>query len=144
MDTPTPEPYEVHDPQALAQARTILDACSDARAMQEAVTAAVRRNETWRGQQCINLLARANIIANKNLIPGGTPADWDRPGGLRMGTIEVTRLGRGPEQMATIADFMARVLVARESPETVGEDVIEFRQAYQTLYYNFDYGLPRG
>jgi len=25
----------------------------------------------------------------------------------------------------------------------VGEDVIEFRQAYQTLYYNFDHGLPR-
>jgi hypothetical protein len=24
----------------------------------------------------------------------------------------------------------------------VGEDVIEFRQAYQTLYYNFDHGLP--
>jgi hypothetical protein len=37
---------------------------------------------------------------------------------------------------------MARILVQRESPESVGEDVIEFRQAYQTLYYNFDYPLP--
>jgi hypothetical protein len=24
----------------------------------------------------------------------------------------------------------------------VVEDVIEFRQAYQILYYNFDHGLP--
>lgn len=44
--------------------------------------------------------------------------------------------------MQTIADLMARVLVEWESPETVGEDVIEFRQAYQTLPYNFDHGLP--
>lgn len=142
MDTSNPQPFEVHDPQALAQARAILDACHDVREMQESVIAAVRRNERWRGEQCINLLARANIVTNKNLIPGDTPADWDRPGGLRMGTIEVTRLGMGPAEMKAIADFMARVLVERESPETVGEDVIEFRQAFQTLYYNFDHGLP--
>jgi hypothetical protein len=24
----------------------------------------------------------------------------------------------------------------------VVEDVIEFRQGYQTLFYNFDYGMP--
>ena len=35
-------------------------------------------------------LARANIITNKNLIPANQPEDWDRPGGLRMGTIEIT------------------------------------------------------
>lgn len=50
MDTPNPQSFEVHDPQALAQARAILDACQDMRDMQEAVIAAVRRNETWRGQ----------------------------------------------------------------------------------------------
>lgn len=94
------------------------------------------------GLDVAHLLARANIVTNKNLIPSDTPEDWDRPGGLRMGTIEVTRLGMGPAEMATIADFMARVLVTRESPDSVGEDVIEFREAYQTLYYNFDHGLP--
>jgi glycine hydroxymethyltransferase len=94
------------------------------------------------GLNVAHLLARANIVTNKNLIPGDRPADWDRPGGLRMGTIEVTRLGMGETEMQAIADFMARVLVERESPETVGEDVIEFRQAYQALYYNFDFGLP--
>lgn len=44
--------------------------------------------------------------------------------------------------METIADFMARVLVERESPEAVGQDVVAFRLGYQTLYYGFDQGLP--
>ena len=49
--------FEVHDPTLLADARAVLDACRSAREMQEAVIAAVRRNEEWRGQRCINLLA---------------------------------------------------------------------------------------
>src|SRR2546421_615847 len=48
---------EVHDPAMLAQARVVLDACSSPREMQEAVLAAVARNEEWRGKQCLNLLA---------------------------------------------------------------------------------------
>ena len=87
-------------------------------------------------------LARANIITNKNLIPADRPEDWDRPGGLRMGTIEITRLGMGEAQMETVADFVARVLVERVEPEAVIDDVIAFRQPYQTLYYCFENGLP--
>jgi len=56
-------------------------------------------------------LAQANIITNKNLIPGDGPADWDRPSGLRLGTTELTRLGLGEAEMATVAEFMARVPV---------------------------------
>jgi len=41
-----------------------------------------------------------------------------------------------------IADFMARILIEKQSPDAVVEDVIEFRQEYQTLFYNFDHGLP--
>src|SRR4051794_23251918 len=51
------EQFEVHDPQMLAQARALLDACASPREMQEAVIAAVGRNEEWRGKSCINLLA---------------------------------------------------------------------------------------
>ncbi|MBI2460158.1 MAG: serine hydroxymethyltransferase, partial [Candidatus Rokubacteria bacterium] len=65
-------------------------------------------------------LEQAHIITNKNLIPGDRPEDWDRPSGLRMGTIEVTRLGMHEAEMETIAAFMARILVERESPEAVG------------------------
>jgi glycine hydroxymethyltransferase len=88
------------------------------------------------------LLAQANIITNKNLIPTDRPEDWDRPSGLRMGTIEVTRLGLREADMETIADFMARILIEKEAPAQVIEDVIEFRQPYQKLYYCFDHGLP--
>jgi glycine hydroxymethyltransferase len=88
------------------------------------------------------VLAQANIITNKNLIPTDRPEDWDRPSGLRMGTIEVTRLGMREEDMETIADFMARILIEKEAPAQVIEDVIEFRQPYQKLYYCFDNGLP--
>ena len=49
--------FEVHDPAMLAQARAVLDACSSPQEMQEAVLAAVARNEEWRGKQCLNLLA---------------------------------------------------------------------------------------
>ena len=48
----------------------------------------------------------------------------------------------GEKEMDLIADFMARVLVERLSPDTVVQDVVEFRQGYQTLYYNFDHALP--
>jgi glycine hydroxymethyltransferase len=94
------------------------------------------------GLDVAHLLARANLVTNKNLIPGDTPQDWDTPGGLRMGTIEVTRYGMREEEMDAIADFMARVLIGKESPHAVAEEVIEFRQGYQTLFYNFDHGLP--
>ncbi|MBP8002981.1 MAG: hypothetical protein KA314_24050 [Chloroflexi bacterium] len=49
--------FEVHDPEILAQARAVLDACPTGKEMQDQVLAAVRRNEQWRGEQCINLLA---------------------------------------------------------------------------------------
>lgn len=94
------------------------------------------------GLEVAQRLARANIITNKNMIPGDRPEDWDRPGGLRLGTIEVTRLGMDEEDMDIIAGFIARMLVERESPDSVMEEVIEFRQPYQDFYYCFENGLP--
>jgi glycine hydroxymethyltransferase len=94
------------------------------------------------GMDVAQRLAQANIITNKNLIPSDRLGDWDRPGGLRIGTIEVTRLGMHELEMDIIAEFISRILVEQASPVDVGRQVIEFRQAYQTLYYCFDNGLP--
>ncbi len=94
------------------------------------------------GLEVAHRLAKANIITNKNLVPEDKPEDWDRPSGLRLGTIEVTRLGMNEKDMETIADFIARVLVEQDPPELVGEDVIDFRLPKQTLYYNFDNEYP--
>ena len=96
------------------------------------------------GLEVAQLLARANVITNKNLIPGDTPEMWDRPSGLRIGTIEVTRLGMGPAHMDAVAGFIARVLVEREPAERVLADVVDFRAGFQELYYCFENGLPNG
>ena len=87
-------------------------------------------------------LGAANIITNKNLIPGDRPEDWDRPSGLRLGTTEVTRLGMGEREMEVIAGFLARILIEGAAPEDVVGDVVAFREPYQTVYYCFDTGLP--
>ena len=87
-------------------------------------------------------LAEANIITNKNLLPSDQPADWDRPGGLRIGTIEITRLGMQAPQMEQIADWIACVLIARVDPAVVAHEVVAFRERFQTLYYTFEEGAP--
>src|SRR5437764_2023360 len=94
------------------------------------------------GLEVAQRLARANIITNKNLIPSDKAEDWDHPSGLRLGTTEVTRLGMHEAEMETIADFIARLLVEQAAPEDVIDDVVAFREPYQTLYYCFDHGLP--
>ncbi|MEZ4679646.1 MAG: aminotransferase class I/II-fold pyridoxal phosphate-dependent enzyme [Caldilineaceae bacterium] len=94
------------------------------------------------GLDVAHKLAEANLITNKNLIPGDTPTDWDRPSGLRIGTIEVTRLGLMEADMATIADFFKRVLVDGEATTAVRRDVEAFRLPLQDFYYNFDNGWP--
>src|SRR5215471_8901781 len=87
------------------------------------------------GYAAANRLQEANIIVNKNLIPGDRPEDWDKPSGIRIGTIEVTRLGMGPAEMAAIAEFTHDVLVKGRKTEEVRKRVIEFRRDFQTLYY---------
>ena len=94
------------------------------------------------GLEVAHRLAEANIVTNKNLIPGDQPEDWDRPSGLRIGTIEVTRLGMREADMVTIADFMSRVLVKGEDTKSVQKDVLDFRLPLQDFYYNFDHGMP--
>jgi glycine hydroxymethyltransferase len=94
------------------------------------------------GMEVAHRLAKSNLITNKNLIPQDGPEDWDRPSGLRIGTIEITRIGMNEADMEIIADFIARVLIEGEDTESVREDVVDFRLPKQTLYYNFDEGLP--
>jgi glycine hydroxymethyltransferase len=95
-----------------------------------------------RGLECAQTLERANIIVNKNLIPTDAPKDWDYPGGLRMGTIEMTRYGMKEREMDQIADLIARAIVHRESPESVKKDALALRLGFRTLYYCFETGLP--
>jgi len=64
------------------------------------------------------LLESSNIIVNRNLLP------WDisegrhykDPGGLRLGTSEITRLGMGKSEMVDIAEFIKKILVDKVDP----------------------------
>jgi len=93
-------------------------------------------------------LEEANIIVNKNLLPGDTVSVTDEPSGIRIGTQELTRIGMGTSEMDAIADFFKRIVLDSESPESVRNDVIELKGGYQKVCYCFDetdaYGLPAG
>ena len=58
-------------------------------------------------------LEKANIIVNRQLIPGDIQAGrhYMHPGGLRLGTSEVTRLGMGKDQMGEVASLMDKIIV---------------------------------
>jgi len=85
-------------------------------------------------------LEKANIILNRNLLPWDIKAGrhFMHPGGIRLGTSEVTRLGMKKVEMTEIAEFIKRVVINREAPEKVGEEVKEFRRDYQKVHYCFE------
>jgi glycine hydroxymethyltransferase len=95
-----------------------------------------------RGLKVAQLLERANIIVNKNLLPADRKEDWDYPGGLRIGTIEVTRYGMGEREMEAIAELIARVVLRGEDASAVAVEATALRRAFPTIYYCFENGLP--
>lgn len=86
-------------------------------------------------------LARANIVVNQQPLPLGSVQEERSPGGIRLGTAEVTRLGMGAAEMDRIAQLLADALAGAE-PSAVAGDVAELRQAFQTVRYCHDTGMP--
>ena len=92
------------------------------------------------GAEVEQRLEKAHIVANRNLLP------WDiiekrnylNPGGIRIGTQEITRLGMKEKEMETIADFMKAVIVDQKDPEKISSEVAEFRKEYQKIHYGFE------
>ncbi|GAA4663810.1 MULTISPECIES: serine hydroxymethyltransferase [Amycolatopsis] len=85
-------------------------------------------------------LAEANLVVNQQPLPGRD--DTAFPGGVRLGTAEVTRLGMGTAEMARIAGFLAAVLRDGADPAAVREEVVRFREPFQTVYYCHESGRP--
>lgn len=85
-------------------------------------------------------LEQANIIINRNLLPWDKRfgRDYVKPGGIRLGTSEITRLGMDKSEMAEIAEFMRRIVFDQEKPDKVATDVTRFRQRFQKVHYAFD------
>jgi glycine hydroxymethyltransferase len=92
------------------------------------------------GADIEKLLEDSNIIVNRNLLP------WDikegrhfaNPGGIRLGTCEVTHLGMKEKEMDEIAEFFKRLLIDLEDPKRIAEEVAEFRKDFQKVHYCFE------
>lgn len=76
------------------------------------------RSKEILGADAEEVLERAGIIANKNTVPGD-PNPPSKPSGLRLGTPAITTRGLQPEHMATIAEWITRVLDNRNDETTV-------------------------
>ncbi|MHA1339412.1 MAG: serine hydroxymethyltransferase [Promethearchaeota archaeon] len=85
-------------------------------------------------------LEKANIIVNRNLLPWDIVRDkrnYMNPGGLRLGTSEITRLGMKESEMEQIAEFMKQIVIDRVDPKKIKEQVMEFRKDFQEIKYCF-------
>ena len=88
------------------------------------------------GGEAADLLERANVILNKNIIPGDGVSPKN-PRGIRIGTQEMTRFGMKEDEMKQIAEFIKRVVLDKENPETVGKEVATFRTAFREIESSF-------
>lgn len=89
------------------------------------------------GAKNAELLEKANIIVNKNMLPWDKPEDIKNPSGIRLGVQEVTRWGMKEDDMRTIAELMRLVVIDKKDPEEVKNKVIEFRKNFLEIHYGF-------
>ncbi len=89
-------------------------------------------------------LEKANIIVNRQLIPGDLKAgrNYFHPGGIRLGVSEITRLGMKESEMREIGDFIKQVVIDKKEPKQVLRKVKSFRKEFQKVQYCFNNKLP--
>ncbi|MFM9875449.1 MAG: serine hydroxymethyltransferase [Nitrosarchaeum sp.] len=85
-------------------------------------------------------LEKANIIVNRQLIPGDIKAgrNYFHPGGIRLGVSEITRLGMKQDEMKEIALYIKQVVIDKKDPKKILLKVKKFRENYQKVHYCFD------
>ena len=85
-------------------------------------------------------LEKANIIVNRQLIPGDLKANrhYMHPGGIRLGTSEITRLGMKESEMKEIASMIKDVVIDKKEPGEMTAKIAEFRKEFQKTQYCFD------
>ncbi|MDC0170265.1 serine hydroxymethyltransferase [Candidatus Nitrosopelagicus sp.] len=85
-------------------------------------------------------LEKANIIVNRQLIPGDLKAGrhYMHPGGIRLGTSEITRLGMKESEMKEIASLLKQVVVDKKNAGEIAAHVKEFKTDFKKTQYCFD------
>lgn len=88
-------------------------------------------------------LEKANIIVNRQLIPGDIRAgrNYHRPGGIRLGVSEITRLGMGEAEMVEIASLIGRAVIDGKDPKRMRSEIRALRRDYQRVRFCFDDAL---
>ena len=84
-------------------------------------------------------LEQANIIVNRQLLPGDIQAGrhYMNPGGIRIGTSEITRIGMKKNDMTEVARLIKKVVIEKQDPAKVRLEVAEFRKDFQKVQYCF-------
>jgi glycine hydroxymethyltransferase len=90
------------------------------------------RNKGWVGKEAALALEKANIIVNKNTVPGDTAKPWN-PSGIRLGTPAITSRGMKEENIKKIVEWIDQVLINQDNPkmiEKIGDEVATFAQKF--------------
>ena len=101
-------------------------------------TLAVRVTKEGGGEAVAKRLADLGIITNKNLLPGDTRPK--HPGGIRLGTPELTRVGMGPPEMRRIAELFDALLHQGRDPGEIAQAVRALKAPFRTVQYCFGAG----
>ena len=88
-------------------------------------------------------LEKANIIVNRQLIPGDIKAgrNYFHPGGIRLGVSEITRLGMKKNEMEEIASLIQNIVIEKKDPKKILSKVKAMRKSYQKVKFCFDSNL---
>jgi glycine hydroxymethyltransferase len=92
------------------------------------------------GRKVVEDMERANIIANKNLLPWDPNTKSMDPSGIRMGVQELTRIGMREHEMTEVAELMKKLIVDQRPIEEVREGVKNLRKGFGKIHYCFTEG----
>jgi len=101
-------------------------------------TIAIRVEREGGGAPVAKRLADSGIISNKNLLPGDRSPK--HPGGIRLGTPEVTRVGMREAEMVRIAELFDDLLHHDRPAEEIARRAAELKSGFTTVQYCFGAG----
>jgi glycine hydroxymethyltransferase len=84
------------------------------------------RSKNMQGSSSALVLEKANIIVNKNTVPGDTGKPWN-PSGIRLGTPATTSRGMKEKDMEKIASFINQVLENQENKNKIKKIAVEVK-----------------
>ena len=90
------------------------------------------KNKNINGTDAQNILQRANILANRNTVPGDENAF--KPTGIRIGTPAMTTLGFKEKECKQVANFINEIITKKIAPEKIREQVLDMLRIRTSNY----------